>query len=284
MDSSLFVLTAFVVAGVAGGWWYFRHAQMNRPPIGVINMRDTVVLMIALVVMPYLYLDLPLVLVTVLLAIIALTALHMTLEAMVRRRLPLWLACLGLLAADIALGLGPGVESASFLLVNNVVLIIIVAGAANLWVQSGMRAHHVAVLAAMLTVYDIIATAQLSLMTDVLDRLTELPLMPLMAWGLPDQDTSLFLGLGDVLLVTLFPLVQRKAFGRTAGLVALGVGLAVVTVMLTLLSTGAVTTTIPVMAVLGPLIVGQYWYWRHARGTERTTWQYLRAEPLPVGN
>jgi hypothetical protein len=36
----------------------------------------------------------------------------------------------------------------------------------------------------------------------------------------------------------------------------------------------------PVMTVLGPLMVGQYLYWRRQRGQERTIWQYLQAEPV----
>jgi hypothetical protein len=35
----------------------------------------------------------------------------------------------------------------------------------------------------------------------------------------------------------------------------------------------------PVMIVLGPLMVGQYIYWRRL-GPERTTRQYLLAEPI----
>ena len=37
--------------------------------------------------------------------------------------------------------------------------------------------------------------------------------------------------------------------------------------------------TFPVMVVLGPLMVAQYLTWIWQRGTERTTWQYLQAEP-----
>ena len=36
----------------------------------------------------------------------------------------------------------------------------------------------------------------------------------------------------------------------------------------------------PVMIVLGPLMVGQYGYWTWRLGPERTTAQYLQAEPL----
>jgi hypothetical protein len=38
--------------------------------------------------------------------------------------------------------------------------------------------------------------------------------------------------------------------------------------------------TFPVMVVLGPLMLLQYAFWRRRLGVERTTWQYLEAEPL----
>jgi hypothetical protein len=40
-----------------------------------------------------------------------------------------------------------------------------------------------------------------------------------------------------------------------------------------------VRATIPAMVALGPLTVAQYLGWRR-RGRERTTWEYLQAEPL----
>jgi hypothetical protein len=280
MQTSLPVVLAIAFAAALGGWAYFRRVRINRPPIGVVNLRDAVILIGVLVLMPYLYLSLPLVAVTALLGIVVLTALHMTLEPLLPHPALLWGTCLGLVAADIALGLGGGVRSAPFLLINNVILAVVVVGAANLWAQSGMKARELAILAAVLTGYDILATWQLSVMTDVFQRLAQLPLVPVVAWGLSDPATSLRLGLGDLLLLTVTPLVLRKAYGRTAGRVALGAGLVVFTVLLTLLTTRVVTVSIPVMAVLGPLIVGQYWYWRHASGAERTTREYLRVEPL----
>ena len=37
---------------------------------------------------------------------------------------------------------------------------------------------------------------------------------------------------------------------------------------------------VPLMTGLGPLMVLQYAYWVRRRGQERTTWEYLQAEPL----
>jgi hypothetical protein len=37
---------------------------------------------------------------------------------------------------------------------------------------------------------------------------------------------------------------------------------------------------VPLMTGLGPLMVLQYAYWVRRRGQERTTWEYLQAEPF----
>ena len=93
----------------------------------------------------------------------------------------LWVTCLGLVALDVGLALDSGVESSSFLLVNNVILAVVTVGAANLWAQSGMKAREVAVLAAVLTAYDAVATWHLTVMEDVFERLAQLPLVPVVA-------------------------------------------------------------------------------------------------------
>jgi hypothetical protein len=74
--------------------------------------------------------------------------------------------------------------------------------------------------------------------------------------------------------------VLRKAFGRAAGVAALAIGLGALGVVLALPLLGVVQVTFPIMIVLGPLMIGQYLYWRHQRGQEQTTRQYLQTEPL----
>jgi hypothetical protein len=280
---SVLVVVSLMLATTAGGWLYFRRIRMNRPPIGVVNLRDALVLVGPLILMPYLYLALPLIAVTSLLAVIVLTALTMTLEPLVANAPILWLGCLALVGADIAVARAEGVTSAQFLLLNDVTMCAVVIGAASLWAQSGMKAREIAILAAVLTFYDLIATWHLGVMTDVFQRLGQLPLVPVVAWGIGNPHTSLRLGLGDLLMLTVAPLVLRKAFGLRAAAVAYGSSVTVVTVLLSLLSAQIITVSIPVMGVLGPMIVVQYWYWRRATGTERSTREYLRAEPLTAG-
>ncbi len=91
-------------------------------------------------------------------------------------------------------------------------------------------------------------------------------------------DQWLGIGLGDLLLASVFPLVMRRAFGRRAGLLALRLGVATLTFMLAALALRVVRFTVPAMVMLGPLMVAQYTFWKRWRGVERTTWQYEQAE------
>jgi hypothetical protein len=97
------------------------------------------------------------------------------------------------------------------------------------------------------------------------------------AWGVePDR---LVVGLGDLLLVSVFPLTMRKAFGLPAGIAAMVINLGTLAATMAFFQLAHVRATVPLMTVLGPLMVVQYANWRRKRGRERTTRQYLLAEP-----
>jgi hypothetical protein len=83
-------------------------------------------------------------------------------------------------------------------------------------------------------------------------------------------------------VAAVFPLVMRKAYGRSAGRLALGTSAAAIVGMLTTLYVIDTTALVPAMVVLGPLVVAQIAYWSRKRESERTTWEYLRDEPLPA--
>jgi hypothetical protein len=261
-------------------WLYYRRYPVTRPPIGVITCWDVAIMLGAIVVVPYLYLTLPLGLVVGLLSLGYVSILYTLAEPVLRARWALWLAVLTLLAADLGAAhlFGPG--SLPLLAINNAVLVAIVVGVANIWAQSGIKARDVAVLGAALALYDVLATSLLPLMTDLITRLAQAPFAPLVAWPIGDEGAWLGVGLGDLLLAAVVPLVLRRAFGRRAGVLALAINLVALSGLLALLALGVVQVTLPAMVVLGPLIVLQYGYWTRRRGPERTTWQYLQAEPL----
>jgi hypothetical protein len=276
-DSALYVVVAAAVGAVLLAWLYFRRFRVTRPPIGVMNLRDVTLMIGAIVLVPYLYLVVPPWLAATLLGLGMLTILQVTFEPVLPGRGTAWAVALVLLGADVGAALVFGAPSTPFLLANNTVLAIAIVGAANLWAQSGLKARDAAVLGAALVVYDGVATSLLPLMNNLIDRLASLPFAPLIAWT-AGGDRWLGIGLGDLLLTAVFPLVMRKAFGRSAGLLALGLGLATLTAMLALLDLRVVRVTIPAMVALGPLMVAQYLFWARRLGDERTTWQYRQAE------
>jgi hypothetical protein len=274
---------AVVLAGTAcamvGGWAYFRRYQINRPPIGVFTLTDLVLMICFLILVPFLYLVLPLWLVAGLLLLMALSVLFFTWEPVVQVRWAIWLAVCTLLAADVGMAFLWGTRSNGFIAVNDAVLVMVVVGISNLWAQSGMKGRDAALLGAFLAVYDVLATSAFPLTSALFTRLAGLPLAPLLSWG--SGSSALGIGLGDLLLASVFPLVMRKAFGYPAGITAMVLALAAIGTLLVLPLEGV----FPLMVVLGPLMILQYLFWRRSRGPERMTWQYLEQEPLrPQGH
>lgn len=278
MHLDLPITLAFALATVALASVYFRRLTVNRPPIGVVNRQDVWILLAGIVAIPYLYLALPLAVVATLLALATLGILLFALEPLAARGPRLMLA-LGAVALDVALALTVGTASNIFMAVNNVVLAIAVIGIVNLWAQSGMRAVHVAAMGLGLAVYDLVATAGLPLMTDLLERLDEIPLVPFMGWHAAGD--QLVVGVGDLLMLALFPLVIRKAFGRRPAAIALGAESVVLVALLVVVEFGLIGRILPAMVVLGPLMAGLCAIWLRRHGGERSTREYLAAEAPP---
>jgi hypothetical protein len=283
------VVLGHAAGAVVLGWLCLRRCKLDRPPVGVFGLADVGFVLGGILVVPLLYLALPLWATGWLLALGALSALNLLAEPLLPHRGPRWAALAGVGAAEFGAVLAPGRPGAALFLVNNVVTVLVAVAIANLWVQSGLRARDATILGAALAVYDYVATSRLSLMGDLLARVSELPFSPLLAWGITGPsaparpsgpDGSWFgLGLGDVLLATVYPLVHRKAYGRGAGLAAVAFSLGTL-VGLALLAHLVAIETFPVMLVLGPLMVLQYAWCAARRGPERTTRQYLEAEPV----
>jgi hypothetical protein len=274
--TSAFVLTQ-AIGTIGLGWLYFRRWRVTRPPIGVFNLADVLVMLGGIVLIPLLYLALPRRLLTGLLALGALSALYFALEPILRSRALLWSVVVLAAAGEWAVLAYVGPTSTAYFVVNNPVLVIGVVGIANLWAQSGMRARDAAILGGALTVNDLIATSYVPLMAQLFERVAALPFAPIVGWTAGPDGSSVGIGLGDLLIATAFPLVMRKAYGRVAGLTGLLVCCVLLVVVFVIGTLGAIAI-FPVMALLGPAIVIQYawWSWRH--GAERTTQQYLLME------
>ena len=270
------LVTTLVGAATLAAWIYFRRFEVMRPPIGVFDRHDVVFMLVAIVVVPVAYLALPRAAVGVVLCLLALNIFWFGLEPVLRLRSLVWPAALGLVAADVVVSVTAPAGASWTLAVNDLELAVLVVFVTNMLVQSGMRARDLALVVSGLAVYDVIATTFLGLMGDLLRRLATLPFAPLVAWREGGQ--WLGVGLGDLLMVALAPLVLRKAFGRTAGIVSAVTSVAAVAGMLAALRLGWVSRDIPAMVVLGPLLLPQYAWWRLRCGRERRTWEYLELE------
>ncbi len=272
----IFIALAFSLAAVWLGWSYFGRYQVQRPPLGVFTLWDVSLMMGGIVVVPYLYLLLPPWLVGGLLGLAALGVLSFTLESVIAPPLLRWLLILGL-GGSVLLALHTaGAHSHAFFAANNILQILVVVGIANLWVQSGLQARHAALLGIALTIYDVLFTVSLPLMVDLFVRLEGLPFAPLLGWS-GAEGQWLAIGVGDLLLATVFPPLMRKAYGRQAGRTALLLVMGALGAVFALPLLGLLPRAFPVMVVLGPLMAFQVAFWRR-RGPERTMWQYRRAE------
>lgn len=264
------VVLAAVGAIVVLGVRYLDRLHINRPPVGTYNRSDVVFMVAVLAILPPLYLALPPWALVAVFALFLLVVLHYTLGPALPRPIPLAAAAL-LVAGDVVVFAAVGGSHAAFLAVNGVVLGIAVIGVCNLYVQSGMRAEHVALFAGVLTVYDYVATLGTSLMTRFLAALSDIPLAPVLAWGGPERGIGI--GLGDLLVLLLWTLAARKAYGRVASLIAASSGLATVAAIFALFWLDVYNEPVPVMVVLGPAVVAQQLLWSR-RLRERTVHEW----------
>jgi hypothetical protein len=278
MIIAVFVVYAASAAAIALGWLYFLRYTIPRPPLGVYNGTDVVVIVVGIVALPYLYLALPLVVVALIFALAVLNVLALAAEPLLSARRAAWLAVFGVGAADVGALIVAGPMSGPFLVVNDLVVALAVVGVTNLWVQSGMRARHLAILGGILAIYDYVATARLPLTADLVARLAALPFAPVVAWPVGVNGEWVGLGLGDLLFATAFPLVLCKAYCQRAGALALAVSLATTAALLALSALGVLPRVFPVMVILGPLMIVQYGFWHRRLGDERTMRAYRTAE------
>lgn len=287
MTLAILVVLAHTAAAMLLGWLYFRRYAIQRPPIGVFNLWDVAFMLGGIILVPYLYLWLPLWFVAGLLGLGALSILYFLLEPVLHTRWLIWLIVFGVLGTEVGAAWWFGGQNVIFSALNNLVQLLVVVGVTNTWAQSGMKARDAAILGAALIVYDFLFTSVLTVMSDLFIRLASLPFAPIVAWRISSDGQAqgdaaqwLAIGLGDLLLAAVFPLVMRKAYGRYAGIMALALNLSALVVLLALPLVGLLADIFPVMVVLGPLMGLQYLYWRRRCGPERTTRQYLQAEPL----
>jgi hypothetical protein len=186
------------------------------------------------------YLELPPAVVVAIFALILLAAAQLVLSPVIGGRIALATSIVLCGATASAWMLGRPLLTT---VLTDLVLALAVVGMTNLWVQGGLGAAHVAWLAGLLAVYDVIATSLTSVTARLAAELQGMPFAPV--FMLTGGRAPVSVGLGDLLLLVLFPLAATKAYGRVAGLVA---GLSAVTItaiVAALFWSGLLSTAVP---------------------------------------
>lgn len=270
---------SLAVIAMVSAWWYFRTWSMTRPPLGTVNLGDISMTLVFVVVLPFLYLWLPGWLIMTMLAGTSLSILWFVAEPVLPASLARWGVAGGLVIADLLLVRQQGAGDITFLLVNNVVILMMVTGVSNMWAQGGLRARDLAIFASVIAAYDLIATGVFPLTTDMIERLAGFPFLPMVVWPSGNGQWA-GIGMGDLLMASVGPLVIRKAFGRAAGLVAMAIALVSIAGVLLVARWDALPETFPTMIVLGPLMVVQHLWLSRRYGDERPYVRYIAEEPL----
>ncbi|MGW7449483.1 hypothetical protein [Kitasatospora sp. NPDC054795] len=280
--AALAALSAAVAAELALAARYLARIRMPRPPVGVYTGGDIAVLCAGVVLAPLLYTALPGAAVSAVFGLVGCLAVQFTLAPLLAgtrlRATPWsWAAALTATAATTLAALTghPGAARAG----SDLIIATAVVGVANLWTQSGLRSTHTAALAAVLTGYDLTATTLTDTTTRFFEQVQDRPFAPMLA--LTGGPAPVAVGLGDLLLLVLYPLVAAKAHGRTAAAVAALTGLLTTSAVSACFALGWLTTGFPLLTALGPLIVAQHLYWRRRHGGERTTAQWRAGHQLP---
>jgi hypothetical protein len=270
-------LDAMTIAVPAFALVYRTRVTMPRPPVGVFTRSDIVIMITLLAVMPYAYLHLPITAVIVFLGILMLGMVHLTLAPVLGGKTALLAALALCAAAVISHGFGWQV---GVLAANDLILVLAVIGATNLWAQTGITPGQVTGLAAALAIYDLLATGMSTTTVSFVDQVIGKPFAPLLMSGY--GATATFIGMGDCLLLTIWPLVAASTYGRLAASLAVAVDVLLLTSIQIGFLTGLLVKPVPVATPLGILIVIQYLFWRRRTPPETSTRSFLDAALRPL--
>jgi hypothetical protein len=278
------VVCVGAVLAVLAALIFFRRIELQRPTVGTFNGRDIVVLFVFIATLPVLYLAVPHLMLTCFLCLTFASALYIG----YRPVLPPGLLCLGiaaLLGADIALaavmnqsvGLWQG-----YWIANSAMVMLGVAAIANLYIQGGMRLRHVAWFALGLAVYDPLFSFVIPVTDKLAARFDGFALDPSMGFRFGPHIQNI--GVGDLLVFTLFVLAAYRGYGRRAAWVCAAAVVVVGGIMpIVVGSLGAGLNpgggfVIPVQTFFGPVAFLLYLWLRH-RGAEAPRWQSAQAAP-----
>ncbi len=267
-----------------GALLYFQRVRLERPAIGVFNTRDVVIVGFFILVLPFLYVLLPLYVVTGLLILTFAGASYIALSPLLPARI-MWPAVAAFIVADIFVTnefLGTTSGWQLYWVINSAIVLVAAIGVSNLYVQGGMRFRHVAWFIAFLTVYDAFFSLVVPISVRLADTFEGRPLDPAVGfrmWAFGGD-----VGLGDLLVFGLFTIAAYKAYGRKgaiASMIAIPIFGAFIPGMVPMILSAFVRQgigiVVPVQAIFGPVAIAIY-YWLSRSGPERSMAEWYKVQ------
>jgi hypothetical protein len=288
-----------IVTVTACALLYFRRVRLDRPPVGTFNGRDIGILLAFIIALPFLYMALPSWALTSFLALTFISALSIGYRPLLDQKW-LWLGIGLLVGANIWTShtmLGTVAGWQLWWAELSILVALAVIAVANLYVQGGMKLRYVAWLALALGAYDVIFSSVFPLTNKLVQEFLGAPLDP--SLGMRFGIDNFAIGIGDLLIFSLFAVAAYKAYGPRAARQAFGLIVvfgAFVPSLVPLIVNFVDARTdvlVPAQAFFGPAAFLCYRWMKHRYGRERTMAEYLAsadgaaraagvAEPAPA--
>lgn len=278
--SLVVVILGYALLVPLGAVWYLRRVRVPRPPVGVFNGRDVVVMMGFVLALPFVYLALPGPVLPTVLALVFAGGLTVGYQPVVRDTRTRWALILGLLAIDLASHLVLGGNSPVYWLANSAIVGLIVISATNLNVQGGVRLKNIAWFVLFLAVYDLVFATILPLTQELAQAIQGYPFAP--SAGMRFGELGGVVGMGDLLAYSLFTAAAYKAYGAVGMRLALvlvvtfGATLPGVFPVVAEALVGTAPSLVPAQVFFGPAAFAGY-LWLRRRGPERRMAEFLAA-------
>jgi len=284
VPQTIFAVVCLVIGATATcafALYYFRRVRMERPPIGRFNGRDLVVLFAFIITLPALYLIMPRWALTVVLAVTFLASLSIGYRTVLPPAV-LWVLIGSAISANIWVArtqMGTIHGWQVYWTLNSILALLGASAVANLYVQGGMRLRHAAGFAFALAFYDATFTLVIPLTPKLADAFNGFALDPSVGMTMGPYNANI--GIGDLLVYSIFTIAAFKAYGRYAARLALalvvvfGAALpALIPLVTTAFTRGSLQIAVPAQVSFGPAALLCYLWLRRRYGAERTTAAY----------
>ncbi len=264
---------------------YFQRIRLERPAIGVFNGRDIFFLLFFIVALPLLYLVLPSMVLTGFLILTFVTAMYITLRPLLLARY-VWLIIPSLIVVNVLVTetlLGTRTGWQVYWILNSIVVLISVIGVSNLYVQGGMRLRHISWFALSLGVYDGIFAFVIPITQKLADSFEGRPLDASIGFTIGMYSGNI--GIGDLLVYSLFMVAAYKGFGKRGVISSFTIITifgafmpAIAPLVITSLMRGTIGIVIPAQIFFGPAAFVTYlWLSRHAPERSMAQWYSIQA-------